>query len=437
LEEAGEKDPGKQTSVRLFREPSTSLRSAVVPALEKPRVPSSPAPAPGRADLDRHWLGRAIELAEAGRGRVEPNPVVGAVVLDREGRKAGEGWHAAFGGPHAEVIALRAAGPRARGGTLYVSLEPCAHQGKTPPCTGAILEAGVARVVAALADPNPVAGGGAAILARAGIPTEVGVHPDEAALARRQNAPFVKLVTRGLPFVTLKWAMTLDGKIASVAGDSRFISGEAARRRVHEMRDLTCAVLAGIGTVLADDPWLTTRLDDRDGRTALRVVVDSSARLPLGSRLVSTAALGPVLVATTLAAPEERVAALRARGVLVEPFGPGPEVDLEALLRALARRPPRAVANLLVEGGGRVHAAFVEAGLADRVAVFVAPKLLGGAEAMTPVEGRGFARLAEALKVASLRATPVGEDWLLEGEIESASPGGEGGLCTTEVDSRR
>lgn len=388
------------------------------------------------ADDTRPML-RALALAERGRGRVEPNPVVGCVIV-RDGAVVGEGWHQRFGGPHAEVEALAVAGPRAAGATVYVTLEPCNHHGKTPPCVDALVAAGVSRVVYAVADPHPEAGGGAERLRAAGIACEPLPRGDLAAdEAARANAPFFKRVRRGLPFVTLKWAMTLDGKIATATGDSRWVSGEESRRLVHRLRDRADAVLVGIGTALADDPELTSRLENGAGRTPVRVVVDAHARLPLESRLVRTAGLGPVVVAATEAAPPERIEALRVRGVEVLLAGDGSRgVDLVALARALAfpahpaggevssapaasrfpaaRRP---VTNLMVEGGGRVNAAFLEAGLVDRIMVFVAPKVAGGSNAPTPVEGVGAERMADALRIARLRAVPLGEDILLEADL--------------------
>jgi len=374
---------------------------------------------------EKHML-RALALAERGRGRVEPNPVVGAVVVsftdDPEGRVVGEGFHERYGGPHAEVHALAQAGERARGADLYVTLEPCNHHGKTPPCVDAVLRAGVRRVVVALADPNPIAAGGAARLRAAGVAVEIGLLED---MAARQNAPFLKRVRRALPFTTLKWAMSLDGKIATRSGDARWISGEESRRAAHEMRDRADAVLVGVGTVLADDPELTTRLaagsQGGEGRHAIRVVCDAQARTPLASKLVRAARDfpgAPLVIAVTSAAPPERRAALEAAGAEVLVLGDGPDaVDLAALAHALASRKDRPVTNLLVEGGARMHAAFLEAGLADRVSIFIAPKILGGATAPGPVAGAGRDRVAEALRAARLTSRQVGEDILLEGDL--------------------
>src|SRR6516225_9006543 len=258
---------------------------------------------------DEPWMRRALELAERGRGHVEPNPLVGAVVV-RDGVNVGEGWHRRYGEAHAEVNALSAAGEAARGATLYVTLEPCCHHGKTPPCTDAILRAGVGRVVAAMLDPFPqVAGRGADILRAAGVAFEVGVLEAE---ARRLNAPYLTLLREGRPYVLAKWAMTLDGKIATRTGDSKWISNKASGCRVHELRGRVDAILVGVGTALADDPQLTAR--PPGPRTATRVVLDSRCRLPLMSQLATTARIVPTLVATTAAAPEDAAGALAAQG---------------------------------------------------------------------------------------------------------------------------
>src|SRR5262245_22463526 len=325
---------------------------------------------------DRHWMGRALELAERGRGYVEPNPLVGAVVV-RDGRLAGEGWHRRYGEAHAEVHALAAAGEAARGATLYVTLEPCCHHGKTPPCTDAVLRAGVARVVAAIADPFPqVAGQGAALLRAAGVAIEFGVCEAE---ARRLNAPYLKLLTTGLPYVIAKWAMTLDGKIATRTGDSRWISNESSRRRVHELRGRMDAIVVGIGTVLADDPLLTAR--PTGPRIPTRVILDSAARTPLTSQLSHTARETPTLIVSTSAAPASQQEALQAAGCEILTL-PAVEkrVSIAALLAELGRRQ---MTNVLIEGGAEVLGSFLDADAIDEVHVFVAPLLVGGAEAHT------------------------------------------------------
>src|SRR6478736_6670383 len=252
---------------------------------------------------------RAVELARRGEGFVEPNPMVGCVIV-RDGEVVGEGWHQQFGGPHAEVHALQSAGERAKGATMYVTLEPCCHQGKTPPCTDAIIAAGIKRVVTAMRDPFPqVAGGGLKRLAAAGIDVELGLHETE---VQNLNAPYLKLVSTGRPWIIAKWAMTLDGKIATRTGDSRWISGEASREIVHQLRGRVDGIMVGRGTVQRDDPLLTAR--PSGPRVATRIVVDSRASLPLDSQLVRSAGDAPVLVAAGHEAPQENIDRLTAAG---------------------------------------------------------------------------------------------------------------------------
>ena len=365
---------------------------------------------------------RALELARRGEGRVEPNPMVGAVVVDRDLRLISEGWHELFGGPHAEVHALRQAGERARGATLFVTLEPCAHQGKTPPCTEAVIAAGLARVVVGSHDPFPqVNGRGIARLRAAGLVVETGMLDHE---VRQLNAPFRKLIQAGLPWVHAKWAMTLDGRIASRTGASQWISNAVSRGRVHDLRGRMDAVLVGVGTALADDPLLTAR--PPGPRTASRVVIDSQARLPLDSQLVRTAREGRVIVATTEQAPTSRRAALAAEGVevLVLPTASGSpgtppghvsetdesaaRVDLRALLKTLGSR---RMTNVLVEGGGVLLGALHDQRLLDEVHVFIAPRLLGGAAALSPVLGWGVEHPSTGLSLEE----PVIE--VLEGDV--------------------
>jgi diaminohydroxyphosphoribosylaminopyrimidine deaminase/5-amino-6-(5-phosphoribosylamino)uracil reductase len=359
-------------------------------------------------EADRTFMRRALELALLGRGAVEPNPLVGCVVV-RDGVVVGEGWHQRFGEAHAEVHALATAGDSARGATLYVTLEPCCHHGKTPPCTDAILHAGVGRVVAAMLDPFPkVAGGGAAILRDAGVAVEVGLCEEE---ARRLNAPYLKLLATGVPYVHAKWAMTLDGKIATRSGDSKWISNETSRRHVHELRGRMDAILAGVGTVLTDDPLLTAR--PPGPRTPKRIILDSTARTPLTAQLVRSARETPTLIATTSAAPMPHRDALQAAGceVLALPASPT-RVSVAALLAELGRRQ---MTNLLIEGGAEVLGSFLDTGAIDEVHVFVAPLLLGGAEARTPLAGQGVARIADGLRLARWEVEMCDGDVYLHG----------------------
>jgi diaminohydroxyphosphoribosylaminopyrimidine deaminase/5-amino-6-(5-phosphoribosylamino)uracil reductase len=360
---------------------------------------------------DARWMGRALELAARGRGLTSPNPMVGAVVV-ADGQVVGEGFHGGAGGPHAEIVALGAAGARARGATLYVTLEPCNHQGRTPPCVPAVVAAGVVRVVGAARDPNPrVPGGGAEALRVAGITVSLGVL-DEA--ARDLNRAFFTAMRRLRPHVTLKAAMTLDGKIAAHDGGSRWITGPEARAEAHRLRSEADAVVVGIGTALADDPALDVRLERPWPREPWRVVVDSRARLPVGARLITAGTPARALIAVTDAAPAERVAALEATGATVltckDAGGRVDLADLAVRLHALD------VIAMLVEGGAELNAGFLAAELVDRVAVFVAPRLLGGATAPTPLGGPGRS-LAEAVALTHVTARALGADWLLEADV--------------------
>ncbi len=365
---------------------------------------------------DERFMRRALELAARARGRTSPNPVVGALVV-RDGRVVGEGYHHRAGTPHAEVHALRAAGERARGATLYVTLEPCNHYGRTPPCTEAIIAAGIARVHMAMLDPNPLVNGrGQARLEAAGIPTTVGLCGKEAA---ELNEAFSTHITTGRPFVIAKFACSLDGKIATATGESRWISGPEARRRVHELRDQVDAIMVGSRTVLLDDPRLTTRLErpadpERGSHHPLRIVADSRGRVPLEARIFDPALPGRTLVAATAAFPPERRRELARRGieVLALPADPDGRVDLTALLDELGRRQ---VLSLLVEGGGTLLASFFRAGLVDKVLAFVAPLIIGGQEAPSVVAGLGVTHLEQATRLERVRVERVGEDILVCG----------------------
>jgi diaminohydroxyphosphoribosylaminopyrimidine deaminase/5-amino-6-(5-phosphoribosylamino)uracil reductase len=365
------------------------------------RIPSYPAATPPPTPAAGTWppaavaaMRRALELAARGIGAVEPNPPVGAVLVAPDGGIVSEGWHARFGGPHAEAAALAAAGDAARGGTLFVTLEPCCHHGKTPPCTTAIIAAGVARVIVAMEDPFPaVAGGGIAALRAAGIEVDVGLL---AAEARRLTAPFRMLVEHGRPWVIAKWAASLDGRLAvhgppaatsavvpPVPERDRWISSRESRAIVHELRGRVDGIAVGIGTVLADDPLLTARMPSPDtaggpppaGRQPVRIVLDARARLPLASRLVRTARETPVIVATGPHPPRDRVAALEAAGceVLILPEH-DPAARMAAVCAALGRR---RCTNLLVEGGSGVFRSLFAAGLADELWAFIAARVIG------------------------------------------------------------
>jgi diaminohydroxyphosphoribosylaminopyrimidine deaminase/5-amino-6-(5-phosphoribosylamino)uracil reductase len=354
---------------------------------------------------------RALELAVRGQGSVEPNPMVGCVI--GEGAEViGEGWHRRFGGPHAEIEALRLAGRRARRATMYVTLEPCCHEGKTPPCTRAVAEAGIGRLVVAQRDPFPqVAGGGIAELGAAGIDVEVGLLEHE---AKQLNAPYLKLLETGRPWIIAKWAMTLDGKTATRTGSSRWISCDESRRIVHQLRGRVDAIVVGSRTARLDDPLLTAR--PPGPRTALRVVVDSRASLSSDSQLARTARETPVLVAVGPEAPGDDRQRLDEAGCEVFTcHSPDHSTRLDELLDELGRR--RAT-NVLVEGGGRLAGSLMDAGQIDEVHVFVAPKLIGGAQAPSPVGGTGLKTMADALALGQLEFRRSGNDIYLQGRVK-------------------
>jgi diaminohydroxyphosphoribosylaminopyrimidine deaminase/5-amino-6-(5-phosphoribosylamino)uracil reductase len=364
---------------------------------------------------DEHYLRIALKLAAKSAGWVSPNPMVGAVVV-KKGVVVGQGWHRRYGGPHAEVEALREAGNRARGATLYVTLEPCNHHGKTPPCTEAVLAAGVSRVVAATPDPNRrVSGGGAAFLREKGVQVEMGLLAGE---VRRLNEAWFTWLEEGLPFVNVKAACSLDGKIATRTGDSQWLTGEAARNFGHRLRQECDAILVGIGTVLADDPQLTTRLTRRRGKDPIRVVLDSRLRIPPAATLLHLKSSTPTWIATTMAAPPEKVQALKALGaeVLFMPDVEG-RVALEPLLQELGRR---RVQSLLVEGGAEILGAFLDQRLVHKFYFFYAPKILGGKDAYPAVAGRGVACLAEAHQARDLSLRRLGPDLLVSGYLDKS-----------------
>ena len=373
------------------------------------------------ADVDVRHMRSALELAAGGTGWVSPNPLVGCVIVNN-GEVVGRGYHQRFGGPHAEVHALHEAGKRARGAVLYVTLEPCCHTGKTPPCVDAILQAQVGRVVAAMRDPNPrVDGGGLSRLQSAGVEVTVGVCEAE---ARRLNEAFVKYITTRRPFVTSKSAITLDGKIATRSGASRWITGEAARAAGHQLRHANDAILVGVGTVLQDDPQLTTRLflpppsgrglggEPRPGANPLRIVVDSTLRLSPSAQVADVTAERRTLIVTTEQAEAAKVQTLETRGVEVirlPACGDG-RVNLDALCVLLGER---GIASVLVEGGAVLTAALLRQRLIDKMVFFVAPKIIGG-DGVSAFGPCGVDAMEQALSLRDLTSRQVGDDLMLE-----------------------
>ena len=362
---------------------------------------------------DHEHLARAIELAERGRGRTTPNPLVGAVVV-RDGEVLAEGFHAELGGPHAERAALDACAEDPRGATMYVSLEPCCHTGRTPPFTDAILEAGIARVVVGSDDPTAKASGrGLGILRDEGV--EVVVAGGElAARARLLNQPFRKHARTGRPFVRFKSAMTLDGKVATRTGDSKWISGETSRRMAHVFRAECDAVAVGIGTALADDPLLTARID-AVARQPRRIVFDSEARLPLDSQLVRGAGVVPLTVVVSRAAPRTATDALEAAGA--EILVATGENEPARVRSALVQLGAAGITSILLEGGPRLAGAFLDAGEVDELRLFLAPVILGGSAARDPMEGEGVERIADATRALTLHCERVAEDILVTARL--------------------
>ncbi len=361
-----------------------------------------------QAKLDARMMRRALRAAE--RGDPSPNPHVGAVVA-RGDKVISVGFHARCGGPHAEVDALRRAKGDVRGATLYVTFEPCNHHGRTPPCTEAILAAGIARVVVGCEDPAPHVPGSSERLRKRGVEVVLGVERER---ARSMIVDFEKHMLHGLPYVTLKAAVTLDGRVATRSGDSKWITGEAARRSAHRMRAQADAVLVGIGTVLADDPELTVRMTR--GRNPLRVVLDTHLRTPVRGKLVTSAAQVRTLILHGKAASPARARALTKAGVelaAVRTAASG-KLALRDVLRTLAKRD---VVRLLVEGGARLHGAFLDAGLADRAAIYIAPKIIGDARALAWASGKGEQQIARAWQLRAPTVERLDDDILVVGEL--------------------
>ena len=357
------------------------------------------------------YMQLALEQARQAVGRTCPNPPVGAVVvLDDE--VIGRGFHPEAGQPHAEVFALRDAGASANGADLYVTLEPCCHQGKTGPCTEAIIAAGISRVFVGVVDPNPrVAGDGIRRLEEAGIHVSVGILEKD---CRRLIAPFARHIRTGRPLVTLKMAMTLDGQTATSTGDSRWISGEESRLQVHRMRDCADAIMVGVGTVLKDDPLLTTRLPN-GGRDPLRVVVDTRLETPVNARMLTEKSAAGTLIFTTREADETKARLLEEAGaeiVIVDQADEG--VDLPAMMELLGQRN---VQSVRLEGGAILARSALHAGVVDRVAFFIAPKLLGGDDGRMVFAGPGVTVLNESLRLGDVEVTRFGDDILIEGEV--------------------
>jgi diaminohydroxyphosphoribosylaminopyrimidine deaminase/5-amino-6-(5-phosphoribosylamino)uracil reductase len=360
---------------------------------------------------DIEFMKKALSLAKWGQGRVSPNPMVGALVV-KDNQVVGRGYHKRAGTEHAETLALREAGNLANGATLYVTLEPCAHYANTPPCVRDIIRAGIRRVVAAMVDPNPIVNGkGFSVLKDAGIEVEIGVLEEE---VRKLNEVYIKSITTGLPFAVMKYAMTMDGKIAAHTGDSKWITSESARRFVHELRNIYDAVVVGVGTVLADNPKLTVRDLDGAFRNPVRIIVDSHLRTPLDSNVLTEP--GRIIMVATEKAPIEKIKEFEARGIeiLITKEHKG-RVDLQELCKGFVKQ---RITSLLLEGGGNLNASFLEQELVDKVLCFVAPRIIGGERAITPVEGKGIGMMKDSLMLQNVSVSKIGQDVLIEGYLK-------------------
>jgi diaminohydroxyphosphoribosylaminopyrimidine deaminase/5-amino-6-(5-phosphoribosylamino)uracil reductase len=358
-------------------------------------------------EADLHFMRLALELAKKGLGRTAPNPCVGAVII-RDGQIVGSGWHRKAGTPHAEVHAINEAGAACAGATLYVTLEPCNHTGRTPPCSRAVLAAGIARVVVGMADPNPVAAGGAAFLRSQGITVDMEILEEE---CRQLNRPFLKHSSTGLPWVMLKAGMSLDGRISRVRGQGGPITGPESQRRTHELRDQLDAILIGIGTALIDNPALTCRIEN--GRDPLRIVLDSQLRLPPEAKMLRQQSDAQTWIFCSYAASTEKQRLLEAAGAVIHQTDADEngQLDLKQMLRRIGKS---GLSSVLVEGGAAVHGAFLQAGLADEACLFIAPCFIG--EYGTPLlTGRGPA----ALLLTEMTAEKLGQDVLLRGLLRN------------------
>ena len=363
-------------------------------------------------DIDIRFMYRALEIAAKATGRTNPNPMVGAVIVKND-EIVGEGFHHKAGTPHAEIHALNAAGNNAFGATMYVTLEPCSHYGKTPPCVETVIKAGIKRVVIATIDPNPrVAGKGLRKLENAGIDTRVGVLENEAV---KLNEVFFKYIRKGMPYVALKTAMTLDGKIASFNGDSRWITNEESRNFVHRLRNTYDAVLVGIGTVLKDDPWLNTRLNCEDIKDPIRIIIDTNLDLPRESRISKTALKQRTLVFCSHNAAEDRKQYLSSKGIKIIPVqAHAGLIELEDVLKILGKME---ICSVLVEGGGEINAYLMQQHLVDKVYWFIAPKIIGGKEAPSPIGGKGIELMDNALELKEIEIQRFQEDLMITGYL--------------------
>lgn len=363
-------------------------------------------------DTHEHFMKRALKIAEKGWGKTNPNPLVGAVIV-KDNEIIAEGFHKALGCAHAEVAALKSACADVRGSTLYVNLEPCSHYGRTPPCVKAIIDSGIKNVVVGMVDPNPkVSGNGIKMLKDADINVTVGVMQSE---AEKLNEIFINYITRHKPFVIMKAAMTLDGKIASVAGDSKWVSNEFSRNYVHLIRDRVSSIMVGINTVVKDNPSLTARLESKECTDPVRIIVDSKGRIPLDSNVIQTKTKAGTIIATTALIDKTKENQLIENNVrIIKTAGSNGNVDLRVLMGELYKLE---IDSVLLEGGGTLNYSALEAGIVDKVMFFISPKIVGGKDAVSPVEGAGIDLIKNALKIKDINLTQFDDDILIEGYI--------------------
>ncbi|OGI04523.1 MAG: hypothetical protein A2X42_10370 [Candidatus Margulisbacteria bacterium GWF2_38_17] len=365
---------------------------------------------------DYYYMRKVLKLAAKGIGITSPDPLVGAILV-KEGRIIASGYHKECGTPHAEVVAINKIGRKAEGATLYVNLEPCCHWGNNPPCTLPVISNGIKRVVVGMKDPNPLVKkcDSAKVLRDAGIQVDYGCLENE---SRKLNEIFVKYITTGLPFVILKSGMSLDGKIATASGASKWITSQASRLMVHKLRSMVDAILVGIGTVIQDDPELTVRdVNSSQIKDPVRVIIDSSARIPLNARVLNLSSKAATIVVVTELAAKEKITLLEEKGaIVIKTKALDGKVNLSELITILGERK---LTSLMVEGGGTINSSFFNAGIIDKVLFFIAPKIIGGKDSPTPIDGAGILSMADVSNLNNVSFTQIGDDILVEGYISS------------------
>lgn len=361
---------------------------------------------------DRDYMRLVLKLAAKGKGSTSPNPLVGAIIV-KNGRIVGKGYHKKAGAPHAEVFALQESGNRSRGAVLYVNLEPCCHRDKkTPPCTNTIIKAGIKKVVIGMVDPNPkVSGQGTAILKKSGIEVSSGILEEE---SKRLNESYIKYITTGLPFVIMKIASSLDGKIATSSGESRWITGVESRKKVHRLRSEVDAVLVGIGTVITDDPSLNVRLIK--GRDPHRIILDSSLRIPLTARILNLISNAKTYIVTADDIPEERILSLKKKGAeIITTDSKDGFINLPLMMEKIGRL---GITSIMIEGGSETNASALLSGIVDKIMIFISSRIIGGNDSKGAVGGRSPERLSDAIKLKKIRVKKSGEDLLIEGYVK-------------------